>query len=364
MNRPKRTTAKQHRSVRVAAAPAHAARSGALEAGQRVGPLVTLPDLLRQFDVDAVDVLAACHLPADALASPDQHIPFAALGALLAMSATFSHCEHFALLLGSQHGLETLGPVGELSRHAPTVGDALRSFVVHHHLNSRGGVVFLTVDGSTATLGYTIYDASTFGAEYVHDGIAAMMLRVLRDLTEPGWRPHEVLLARRQPAGLAAYRRFFPARVSFDAEFTGLRFERAALARPVPGADATTFRVAERQVAAAGRRSLVNDLKRVLRVEMLRGATSASHVAQILMLHQRTLNRRLSDCGTTFQQLLDEVRYDSARHLLHLTQIPMAQIAASLGYAEAASFTRAFRRWSGTTPALFRAQHGPKVPGG
>jgi AraC-like DNA-binding protein len=121
--------------------------------------------------------------------------------------------------------------------------------------------------------------------------------------------------------------------------------------------------VAERQVAAAERRSLVNDLKRVLRVEMLRGATSASHVAQILKLHRRTLNRRLSDCGTSFQQLLDEVRYDSARHLLHLTRMPLAHIAASLGYAEASAFTRAFRRWSGTTPTQFRVQSGPKVPG-
>jgi AraC-like DNA-binding protein len=67
-------------------------------------------------------------------------------------------------------------------------------------------------------------------------------------------------------------------------------------------------------------------------------------------MHHRTLNRRLKAEGTTFQQLLDEVRFEAACQLLDTGHIPITEIAVSLGYAETSAFSRAFRRWSGATP--------------
>jgi AraC-like DNA-binding protein len=67
-------------------------------------------------------------------------------------------------------------------------------------------------------------------------------------------------------------------------------------------------------------------------------------------MHRRTLNRRLRAEGTTFQQLLDEVRFEAACQLLDTASTPITEIAVSLGYAETSAFSRAFRRWSGSTP--------------
>jgi AraC-like DNA-binding protein len=71
-------------------------------------------------------------------------------------------------------------------------------------------------------------------------------------------------------------------------------------------------------------------------------------------MHSRTLGRRLDDFGTSFQRLVDESRFEIARQMLEDTSLDVMEIAASLGYARASAFTRAFRRWSGTTPALWR----------
>jgi transcriptional regulator GlxA family with amidase domain len=71
-------------------------------------------------------------------------------------------------------------------------------------------------------------------------------------------------------------------------------------------------------------------------------------------MHRRTLNRRLEAQGTTFQNVLDEVRLESARQLLDVTKLPLIEIAASLGYAESSAFSRAFRRWSGDAPSRRR----------
>jgi AraC-like DNA-binding protein len=78
-------------------------------------------------------------------------------------------------------------------------------------------------------------------------------------------------------------------------------------------------------------------------------------VAGLFAMPCQTLNRRLGAEGTTFEMLLAEARYDAARQLLDNADVPIRQLAGFLGYADATAFSRAFRRWSGTPPAEWRA---------
>ncbi len=79
-----------------------------------------------------------------------------------------------------------------------------------------------------------------------------------------------------------------------------------------------------------------------------------SVIAQALAIHRRTLNRRLSAEGTTFQKVLDQVRCAVAKELLGDSDISIAEIAALLKYADYVSFTRAFKRWTGASPGAWR----------
>ena len=72
-------------------------------------------------------------------------------------------------------------------------------------------------------------------------------------------------------------------------------------------------------------------------------------------MHTRTLSRRLEEFGTSFREIADEIRFEIAQQLLRQTSLDVGEIAASLGYARASAFTRAFRRWSGSTPTIWRA---------
>jgi AraC-like DNA-binding protein len=95
-------------------------------------------------------------------------------------------------------------------------------------------------------------------------------------------------------------------------------------------------------------------MRRVVRNLLLGGRGSLDQVAQVFSIHRRTLNRRMRDRGVTVRGLVEEVRYDIACQLLRETDLKAVEIAAVLDYADAASFTRAFRRWSGTTPSAWR----------
>ena len=99
----------------------------------------------------------------------------------------------------------------------------------------------------------------------------------------------------------------------------------------------------------------------LLHTAILTGQIKADQVAALLGMHSRTLNRRLNASGIGFQQLLEETRFEIARQMLEYSAAEIGQISETLGYAAPGVFTRAFRRWSGTTPAEWRAARGRRT---
>lgn len=127
---------------------------------------------------------------------------------------------------------------------------------------------------------------------------------------------------------------------------------------PLPQSDPNTTRVFERQC----RQLLERRLSRVgvtgqVRSRILhdpQGIPSMRDVAGALHLDPRTLRRRLTDEGTSYRQLTEQVRRFRAEQMLAGTE-PIEVIARRLGYAETASFTHAFTRWTGQPPSRFRS---------
>ena len=100
-----------------------------------------------------------------------------------------------------------------------------------------------------------------------------------------------------------------------------------------------------------------------MRARIGSGALTRDSVCRALGLNARTLTHRLEAFGVTFSGLADEVRFDAAQSLL-LKDRRIAGIAADLGFAEPSAFIRAFRAWSGTTPARWRAARNGVAPAG
>ncbi|USX52616.1 helix-turn-helix transcriptional regulator [Lentzea sp. HUAS12] len=83
------------------------------------------------------------------------------------------------------------------------------------------------------------------------------------------------------------------------------------------------------------------------------GVTDAGLIAVRLHLSARTLRRHLAAEGTSVRRLVDEARRTEAVELVALDHLSVEQVALRLGYTDAATFIRAFRRWSGTTPGAY-----------
>ena len=89
---------------------------------------------------------------------------------------------------------------------------------------------------------------------------------------------------------------------------------------------------------------------------LARGDATAEHVARQLGLSRQTLFRRLRDEGTSFQQLLDAKRRQLAIRYIGMEGQPIKVVAWKLGFSGPAAFTRAFKRWTGTSPGRFAIQ--------
>ena len=133
------------------------------------------------------------------------------------------------------------------------------------------------------------------------------------------------------------------------------------LNRELPAADPELRLLLQKQIDALEARHgdhLPERVRGVLRTALLTGQAKADRVAALFSMHSRTLSRRLNAFGTGFQELVDEGCFEIARQMLEDSALDVIQIVEALGYADASAFTRAFRRWSGTTSAQWRATRG------
>lgn len=325
----------------------------------RVGPLVEVPQILRELGVDPAEIVGGVGLDLPLFDDPEHLISFTAVGRLLKECVARTRCPHFGLLIGQRSGPGCLGMIGALMQNAADVGSALRGLILHLHVHDRGAAPALSVERGVAVLSYMIYHQGVEGSSQIYDGSIAIAFNILQALCGPAWHPAEVWFSHRRPSDIEPYRRFFRAALRFDMEQTALVFPAKWLDHAVAGADPDRCRRLEQQIAALENldsADLAGRLRRVLRTLLINQRSSLEQVARLFALPRRTLNRRLEKQGTTFQSLVNEVRYEIARQLLEDTRMSMGQIAAILDYNDASAFTRAFRHWSGQTPTAWRAR--------
>lgn len=190
----------------------------------------------------------------------------------------------------------------------------------------------------------------------------AYCLAFCRWLTGKPIRPREVRFQGPPPADLGPYQQVFQAPLRFNAEHYGLIFERSDVEAQLPSANEALAQLHDRfagdYLARFSGSRVTHQARQVLCRLLPQGEPRRETVAQALHLSQRTLQRRLQEEGTSYQQLLDDTRRDLAEQYLGQVDLTLLEVAYLLGFADPSNFFRAFRRWFGETPGEYRAQRG------
>jgi AraC-like DNA-binding protein len=322
---------------------------------QRAGVASELPALLAELGVPVEPVFDGSGIDPKAR-SPDTKIPLDALGKLIHRASRQARTPHLGLLLGVRFTLEHHGLIGRLMRCAPTVRQALADFVSWQPGYSSGAIVYVARWGTSYAFGYGIHDRYSVGGREIYDCVGAISCRMIEELTGGKARPAEVHLSL-TAVDTMPYQRLMKSKVLFGQANTCSILDSATLDFPVPTANAQ-----ERKRILDSARTLNPAspfsirVRRVVRELLIAGEPFMDAAAERLLIHPRTLRRRLAEENLTFEALRDQVRLVVSRELLSLTDLSMGEISSAIAFSTQGAFTEAFRRWTGETPSAWRAQ--------
>ena len=256
-----------------------------------------------------------------------------------------------------------VGVLGYLTLTCQTLGEAMQAYQRYESLFYGRDLVEVLGEGDQMMVRWP---ASVSVGELADSVSIAAMISFMRRLVDDPPSPTRVsfVFGAPAPAVCRAYEDFFGCPVAFAASHTSVRFPLHFLAISLPHSDASLRTLLDRQAQALLQALPDSDgFDRALQQTMVRllpdGEVSLKRVAAQLHVSVRTLQRRLERRQLGWQTLLDRTREQLAGHYLADPSLTLGEIALLLGYSEHSAFSRAFRQWTGRTPAQFRRERQP-----
>ena len=322
-----------------------------------------LLDYLARQGIATETLLEPLQLSPELLSQRDQRVAASVYLAVMERGVELTGDAHFGLHLGEAVRPGYYGVLGYLLMSCATLGDAL-------HRQAR----YATLVGSLGHVDLADEPARPGVEPQVAHSWQPLLPQQQRHLCEEtlaGWTtfghwisgldipPTEVRFQHVAPADTAEHERIFRCPVLFSQPDNALVFPKRLLLAPLGQADAQVRQMldgyADRLLTELRQEQDVLDRARLeLAKQLAEEGPDLEHLAQALELSPRTLQRRLRETGLSFSQLVDETRQQLVLSYLRDPTLELADIAFFVGFSEAGSLARAFRRWTGQSPAEYR----------
>ncbi len=323
----------------------------------RAATIADYVEVANSVGLDGLRMLRQAGISLESLEDPENRLPAGAVVRLLERSAEESGCESFGLLIAERRTFASLGPVSLLLERLPNLRAVVRAATVfQRHLND------VVTIGMEEEAGTTLIKLDLwpeyFGAQAL-DAVVGTAYQVLVGASGGRWRPECVHTMREAPRDLTVWKRMFPARIEFEANFSGFSCSSASMLVPNPLADETMARNAHHLLRllplTTGPEPIGDKVRRTITLLLPSGRATVDQVAGQLGLSTRSLQRRLDEEGLQFAELLSGVRQELATAYLANSARPVTSVAALLGYSSPSSFTRWFAGAFGMAPQVWRA---------
>ena len=305
-------------------------------------------------------LLAAIDLDPQALIATDGRVPAELVLRAWQTAAELCGDPAFGLSAVEHLASDYLGGFGFAVHASATLGGALRRIARFFPLVNQHAALELIEDGAVVRVRITVHaDVPDPALRHPAECLLAVILRIARRTTGVHVRPAAVAFRHAAPPELAVHHRVFGVAPRFDQPHHEIVLDRAALDLPHVAPDAGMVSLAERHLdRCAGdlpaAETFSRRVRRVLIEELQLGEPTLARLAARLRMSERTVQRRLGDDGTSMQALLDEVRCQISVRQLAESSRTIAEISYAVGFAEVRAFHRAFKRWTGSTPAAYR----------
>jgi len=311
-------------------------------------------------NVSAQELFKATGFNPTAHIGPDSRIPLTLETQLWNAAAKLSNDADFGL-----HAAELIYPgafdvFDYALRTAPEFASALDRLVRYNRL-LHDLAVFNVVEGRhTICIEHRFNSAELYPCRHASEFTLASLLIVGEQMTGQLLKPLAVTFPHSKPEQTTEHLRIFGVTPVYGATLSSITLPYSVLAYPIINADAGLSRIViahTEQLLATSAHSMPNvtaTVRAYLAEGMVQGPKTLSQVAKQMHMSERSLQRRLESEGMRFAKLVDEVRKELALHYISDRYLALGEVAYLLGFADLSPFHRAFKRWTGTTPAVAR----------
>lgn len=322
----------------------------------RGSALLNFAELVSSLGGDGEQLLRARGVDPAAPGDFDRFLSSAAAAAVIADAAEVLDCPDFGMRLARAQGIQILGPVAVIIRNAETFASAIDGVSRYLHNMVPPDHVELVRGPRAAvfTLTTTVRRIA-HRDQWVEKGLGLAM-DAFRLMLGEDFVPLRVTMQHRRIGPLQNYRDMFRCPVEFESDLNSVHLPNHALTQQIRGRDAAALALAEKYLTDIGPDLEVTDHVRDLTRRLLVvNHASLVDVARAMSLHPRVLQRRLAESGTSFEEILNDIRRELAWEL-SATGLQICEIATMLGYSEQSSYTRACQRWYGESPRQLLAR--------
>jgi len=320
----------------------------------------TLPQRLGELGLSPVAVLREAGLPMGLFNQEKILVTTEELFALYRGISKASRDPAIGLKLGTEERVERYDPIAIAALYTRSFRDALQRLARYKQLTCPEEIR-LVGRGEECAVQFIWLLAHEKEPALLIDVCFARVVGIGRRGTGRPINPKRVEF-QRAAAHREVYETHFRCPVKFKASQNALVFRKADIERPFLTHNADLLALVAPQLEAEltqqlAQKTISGQVKGILKRLLAGQRPVIQDVARELRLSTRTLQRRLTDEDTTFQQLMEEARRELARHYLLHSSLELNETAYLLGYEDANSFFRAFHHWEGTSPGEWRSIH-------
>jgi AraC-like DNA-binding protein len=299
-------------------------------------------------------------LPESAEKAPEVDLPLATLQAITDEIAAKIGNPHLGVLLVNVLPRGSYGLLEFIARSSPTVREAARGVVRYTGLLNDLVTIAFEEHEDRALLSQRVSGVPMCVGVQCNELFVALIVRLVRELAGSEWFPPRVRFAHPAPVEQATLVECFGSHLEFDCGLNQVEIPAADLDRPVASSDRALLStlIEQAELRLASRPVKTDELGRIreaVRAALRDGPPRLETIAASLKMSPRTLQRRLTDEATSFQDVIDDVREELARKYVAQPDRALGEIAYLLGFSELSAFARAFKRWTGQSPGQFRA---------
>lgn len=325
--------------------------------------IVPVAQCLRQQGFDPLEVAAEAGIDLAKGANPDWRVGQQTFNDFLQRSVAVTDDEAFGLLAAEQLQPQVLHSLGLAWLTSDTVYDGLLRLQRFARMVSTALELRVEEEGDSVHLFLGIDPRVNNGAPAGHDYAVGIIARMCHLTLGEYLAPVSVWMDRPAPLQPERWEYLLSSRVVFGAEFTRISWSRADIMEPLVTGDPGLARINDEHTIAYLESFLAKTITRSVVDKIVEklpdGPPSQPQIASALHVSNRTLQRRLKEEGTSFIDLLHDTRMQLACKYLRSPGRSVVETAYLLGFSESSTFSRAFKRWHGVSPAEYRETPDP-----